>query len=189
MSQLKDVIDVYATENSTGQPITIGSTNYQLRPHSLYVAVLGGSNIDIAKAIWNKKNVGCNYNGNTTVLVADDSYEEPKPHYAVTFMRPDEKVIHFNVQITLNTALPGNIEGLIKTAILSAFNGADGGTRARIGSTIFASRFYGGISAIDSRLEIISIQIGLNNPNANSVSLGIDQVPVVDSSAISITQV
>ena len=190
VSQLDGVMDVYVTENNTSQPITVGSTNYQLKPHSLYVAVLGGSSAEIAETIWQRKNVGCNYNGDTMVAVEDKSYEAPPfPQYQVFFQRPDERVIRFKVQIALNTALPHNIDALIKQAIINAFSGGDGGLRARIGGSILASRFYGPISAIDPRLEIIAIQIGLNNPNANLVNMGIDQIPVVDASQITVVQV
>lgn len=190
VSQLQDVLDVYVTENNTSQPVNVGISNYPLKPHSLYVAVLGGDGLQIAEAIWQKKNVGCNYNGNTSVIVQDNSYlVDPKPAYEVVFQRPAPQAVSFLVQITLNTALPGNINELIRNAILKAFHGEDGGLRARIGGTVFASRFYGAISALDSRLEIVSIQVGLNSPNANSVSVGIDQVPVLNTSLISIVQV
>lgn len=186
---LDNVIDVFAIENERGIVVNTGSTNYPLAAHSIYVAVVGGDSDEIAKAIWGKKNAGCNYNGNTTVGVIDDSYSYPQPTYDVQFERPTLTPVLIEVQIAQNSALPSNIDSLIKTAVINTFNGTDGGARARIGGTIFSNRFYAGISKIDSRIEILQVQLGLISPNANSIALGIDQAPTISESQISVVQV
>ncbi|RYY79922.1 MAG: hypothetical protein EOO69_04450 [Moraxellaceae bacterium] len=186
---LDNVIDVYVTENTSSQPITVGVTNYQLAPHSLYVAVLGGNNSAIGKTIWLKKDVGCDYNGNTAINVTDDSYSYPQPTYSVKFQRPSIKPILFNVALAYNSALPANITELVQAAVIKAFNGIDGGARARIGGTIFASRYYAGITGIDSRVQIIEIQIGIDTPVHNSVTLGINQAPSISAANITVTMV
>lgn len=186
---LDNVIDVYVTENDADVSVAVGSTNYQLAPHSLYVAVLGGNTGQIAKTIWTKKNTGCGYNGNTTVTVPDDSYSYPQPSYEVKFQRPSIKPILFNVRLARNSALPAHITELVQAAVIKAFNGGDGGARARIGGTIFASRFYAGITGIDPRVQIIEIQIGIDTPVYNSVTLGINQAPSISAANIAVTMV
>src|SRR5262249_51765144 len=69
--EVPDVIDAYATENVTNAVVNVGATNYPLAPHSLLVSVEGGDNDEIANAIWLKKDIGCDMNGNTTVVVTD----------------------------------------------------------------------------------------------------------------------
>lgn len=183
---LDDVSDVYAIDNVSNEPVIVGSTNYELQPHSLYVAVTGGVDAEIAQAIWDKKDVGCDYNGNTEVIVTDDSYSYPQPQYTVKFQRPDITPVLFLVRIAQNSALPANISALIKAAIIAAFSGADGGSRARIGGTIFASRFYGGISRLSPVVEILEVLIGIDTPNLNAVTLGIDQAPTVSNADITV---
>lgn len=184
------VTDVYVTENVTSANITKGSTNYTLVPHSIYVAVVGGLASDIALAIWNKKSVGADYNGNTTVTVVDNSgYSAPQPSYQVKFQVPTATPVLFAVQIANNPSLPSNIVALVQAAIVSAFAGGDGGQRARIGSTLFASRFYAPIAAINSNVAILSLLLGTSTPTASSVTMGIDQAPVVSASNISVTLV
>ena len=68
---LPGVTDAYVYENVTDSPIFVGSTNYELIPHSVYVGVLGGNAQQIADAIWTKKDLGCDMNGNTTETVYD----------------------------------------------------------------------------------------------------------------------
>lgn len=183
---LDDVSDVYAIDNVSNEPVIIGATNYELAPHSLYVAVTGGVDTEIAQAIWDKKDVGCDYNGDTEVIVTDDSYSYPQPQYTVKFQRPDITPVLFLVRIAQNSALPANISALIKAAIIAAFSGTDGGSRARIGGTIFASRFYGGISQLSPVVEILEVLIGIDTPSLNAVTLGIDQAPTVSNADITV---
>ena len=185
-----NVIDVYAYENTSNSTITIGSTAFALLPHSLYVAVVGGASADIANAIWSKKDTGCDYNGNTSVVVTDASgYSAPYPTYTVKYQAPASLPILFAVQITNSPSLPANIVTLVKNAIINAFSGADGGQRARIGSTIFASRFYAPVSLIGSSVSIISILIGATTPTFNSVTVGVDKSPTVTAANITVTLV
>ena len=76
-------------------------------------------------------------------------------------------------------------------AIVAAFNGEDGGTKARIGSTIYAGRYYAGVAATDLNVNIYSIALG-TDPMAvtqSSLAFGIDQYPTLDASNVSVLQV
>lgn len=187
---LDGVLDVYALDNPEDMTINKGVTNYPMVQHSLYVAVVGGDDYEIARAIWERKNIGCNYNGNTTVTVTDDSgYSYPQPSYQVTFMRPVVLPIKFEVSIVNDPSLPSSIVQLVKDAILTRFNGIDGDSRERIGSAIFASRYYAAASAASTAAAIISILIGISAPTLPRVDCGIDQVPTLDASDISVVLV
>ena len=176
------VSDVYVAENTTSTAVTIGPVT--LVPHSIYVAATGGLAADIAGAIWRKKSVGAGYNGNTTVTVIDDSgYSIPRPSYKVKFQIPDPLPVKFAVVLAASAGLPADIVALVKGAIVSAFAGGDGGTRARIGSTIYASRFYAPIAAV-APVSIVSLLLGDTTPTLNALSVGIDRVPTVSVSDI-----
>jgi hypothetical protein len=185
-----DVIDVYATENNTNAVHNTGATNYPLAPHSLYVAVVGGTDADIAKAIWAKKDVGCDYNGNTIVVVTDNSgYLPPLPTYTVKFQRPTPLPIKFAVSIQNDPGLPSNIVLLVKAAITATFNGTDGSTRVRIGALLLASKFYPGVIKIGQEVSVLSILLGSVTPTLTSQLIGIDQAPTVQDSDITVTLV
>jgi len=96
-----EVIDCFVTENPSGTATTLGATAYPLAPHSVYVAAVGGDDDAIAMAIWNKKNLGCDMNGNTTVIVHDTNFAPPYPEYTVKFERPEPLPIKFRWQIKL----------------------------------------------------------------------------------------
>lgn len=186
-----NVLDCFVVDNPTGETVLYGVTDYPLLPHSVYVAVVGGLDSEIAQAIWTKKDVGCDYNGNTSVSVSDDSgYSYPRPTYTVKFERPDELPVKFVVEIVDNPSLPHDIEDQVKSAVISRFNGTDGTYRERMGSTIFASRYYSAVAAIDSSVAVIAITISASDPpspGSNLVYVGIDQRPTLSASDIGVT--
>lgn len=186
------VIDAYVYENVTNVTINVGATNYPLVAHSLYVATVGGTSADIANAIWTKKDVGCDMNGNTSVIVYDTSgYQPPYPSYTIKYEIPPALPIKFDVTIANDAGLPSNIVDLVKAAIITEFNGAGSGARVRIGSLLLASKFYPPVIAIgttiDSPVSVLSILLGSVTPTLTSQLIGIDQVPTVTATDISVT--
>jgi uncharacterized phage protein gp47/JayE len=187
---LADVLDVYVKDNPTGAIVNTGSTNYPIAAHSVYVAAVGGTDEEIAAAIWRKKDVGCDYNGNTTVTVVDDSgYSYPQPSYEVSFERPDPLPVLFEVTLVDDSTLPSDIVTLVKDAIVARFNGADGTTRERIGALILASRYYGAVVAVAANVSLISVLIGTVTPTLSQVAVGIDERPTLSADDITVTLV
>ena len=161
------VLDAYVTENSTGSPTTIG--DYTIPAHCLYVAAVGGTNADIAKAIWSRKAPGCATSGNTAVTVYDSNsgYSAPYPSYTINFERPSDLIINFVVTLATSAFVPSDAVTQVQNALIAAFAGADGGPRARIGSKLFASRFYAPLAALGNWVEIVNLFIGsLNTTSA-----------------------
>lgn len=156
-----NVLDAFTVENPGASPLTVGGVT--LIAHSIYVAAVGGADLDVATALWSKKPPGCDYNGNTTVTVTDSNsgYSPPLPSYSVTFERPASLTVWFAVTVANSAAVPANALALIQAAIIAAFSGADGGARARIGSTIYASRFYAGIATLGAWAQIVELQVGV----------------------------
>lgn len=158
-----NVLDAFVTENVNNAAQEI--RGFTLAPNSIYVAAVGGDDDDVARALWTKKSPGCGYNGNTLVTVTDDNplYNPPHPTYEVRFERPEAVTVVFLVTLATNQSVPANALALIQAAIVAAFAGADGGPRARIGDTIFASRFYAPIASLGSWAQIITLKLGCSN--------------------------
>jgi len=161
------VLDAYAAENPLGTTAIIGG--YTLAAHSLYVAVVGGDTQEVAEAIWSKKAPGCAYNGNTTITVTDENpaYNPPYPTYDVKFQIPTSTPILFAVDIANTPQVPADATAQIQAAIIAAFSGGDEGERARIGETVYASRYYAPIIALGPWVQIKSVNVGsINSPIA-----------------------
>jgi len=189
-------IDAYVYENKGDDPITVGSTNYQLAPHSIYVAVTGGAAKDIANAIWSKKSPGCNMNGNTSATVTDSSYSYPQPSYTITWNTNTPTAYNFTVNIVNSSVLPSTIVTDVTNAITAQFNGVIGvaqangiipattGQRVRIGSLLLAATFYGPVVTCEGPsvpVQVLSIYLGDNFTGTGSVT--------VDSNVLTISAV
>jgi uncharacterized phage protein gp47/JayE len=154
------VLDAYCYQNDTGSPVTTGGV--EIPAHSIYIAVVGGNPQAIGQAIWSKKSPGCGYyDGNTSVTVTDQSpgYNPPYPSYTITFEIPDDETLGFLVVIQNNPLVPSDGATQVRNAILNAFAGGDGGPRAKIGATTFASRFYAPVAALGPWAQILSVQL------------------------------
>ena len=177
---LDGVSDVYVVDNPKGEAVTLNG--YRLKPHSIYVAVVGGNNQQIAKTILQYAGNGCDFNGNTNVTVYDDNYSEPKPAYQVSFMRPVDLPIYFRVRV--EQGAPIGYQDVIKQAIIAAFNGDN---KARIGANIYAIRYVAPVVKAMPDAHILDVEIGLAKGSmGNMVSVGIHQKPAISANNIEV---
>ena len=188
VNQIDDVVGCYVVDNKTN--VNKITDDYLLKPHSIYVAVIGGSNQDIAEAIYRSLSAGCDYNGNTQITVVD-----PHTHAKekVTFMRPTQQNVYIKVNV-FDKDLPDDYENLIKNAVISNFYGQDeqieiageAVTRAIMGDDIYASRFLPSI--LNKNISsLLSVQISLDNKTfSDYVHIKIDKEPYISSANITV---
>lgn len=183
------VIDAYAYENVTDDTILVGSTNYPLLPHSIFIGTVGGVAQAIADAIWTKKNEGSNMNGNTAETVVDNSgYSFPQPSYPITFNNNLENpaLYNFIVNIVSSSSLPSTIVDDVTAAIFAQFNGTNGGTRVRIGSLLLAASFYGPVATCEGPsvpVQVLSIFIGSEFSGHGTLVNGSDVLTVTGTTS------
>lgn len=190
------VLNAYVIDNPSGNTVDYGSTNYPLAPHSIFIAVVGGTAAAVAQAIWQFKDSGCSYNTAAgqgtveTVTVYDTSYTAPQPAYPVSFLVPGAVPVYFAVSVANSVTLPSNYATLIQNAIIAQFNGENGNTPAGIASLILASGYYGAVLNAVPGVTLISILVGLTaSPTGYEAQMGIDQVPTLSASDITVTAV
>lgn len=180
-----NVIDAYGYSNETAAPVTIGAVT--IAAHSIFVCVSGGDPQAVAEAIWSKKMPGCVMTGATTETVTDtDGYSPPYPTYTIKFQTAASTAIKVEVSITNSASVPSDATALIQAAVQSAFDGSDGGPRARIGATLYASRFYAGVAALGAWAQLVSILIGTSTPTLNDLTVAIDHIPTLQDSDITV---
>jgi hypothetical protein len=157
---VNDVLDAYVTENFTSSAVTVDGVT--LQPHSLYVCVSGGIGADIANAIFTRKAPGCNMAGNTTITVYDTNggYSPPAPSYPITYQNAAPQTFVMLVTLINSVQVPQDALIQVQNVVLNAWSGADGGSRARIGSTVFASRYYAAVAGLGPWVQLVSIKLG-----------------------------
>ena len=155
-----NVVSCIVRENKTNMPIEIDG--YFLKAHSVFVSVVGGSDEDIAEAIYNSCSAGCDYNGNTEVAVTDSA---TKAVEKVTFYRPEEFDVYVKVTLQGKDSLPDEYEKTVKSAVYDNFYGESAATiggdpilRVAPGDTVLASRFMP--SVLDSGIaQVVRILV------------------------------
>lgn len=178
---------VYAMDNDTDAPVTtLGVT---LSAHSVYVAAVGGTDLDVATAIFNKKSGGCAYVGNTSVTVQDtDGYDTPYPSKVVKFTRPSALPVYFAVDAVNDPRLPADRDTLVKNAIIAQFEGTNGATRAKIASLIQAGKYFAPVQAAIPSIVINSLFVGSSaSPITPSLQVNADKYPTLTAANIEIT--
>lgn len=122
-----DVTNVHAYENPTGSNAFDAELNpYSLPKNSVSYVVKGGSDGDVAKAIYRKKNPGVFLNqAGTGVAVNVTSEKYPQNSLLVKFGRPT--LVNMTAVIEISDPqnnIPTNIAELVRDSIISYVNGS-----------------------------------------------------------------
>lgn len=171
------VVDAYVTENPAASAATIGGV--LLAANSLYVGVRGGSDNEVASAIWLKKPPGCNYTGTTSVVISDTNsgYLTP-PTYTVKFTRVADLAIDFDVTLAAGPGVPGDAAVQVEAAIAALFP-----SLARIGQALYASSFTCAIGGLGPWVRLLTIEVN----GAALQTVDINQIPALGSVTVLVT--
>lgn len=185
-----NVLDAYVWSNRTASAVTKGATSVSVAAHSVWICVYGGADADVAEAIFNTYNPGCNFNGSTTYTVYDNTnYEAPYPEYVMQWQKATTTPVYFKVTLDSSLNPPSDITSEVQTMVQTVFNGSyDGIAKARIGATINAGKYYAPVISISpDSVGILSLEVSLDGVTFTpSVTMGIDQVPTIQASDITV---
>lgn len=173
------VTDLFVWENDTDETITY--RGIQLKPHSVYTCVNGGSGEDIAKAIYKSKSAGCDTNGTVQITYTDPITTVV---YDYSIYRPTTQNIYVNV--SLYNAVGPDIEVQMREAILNSFTGADGeSVPISIGDSVYASKFFGVLNSFDA--DIVNIKVSNDGSTwVDYLEFNMNILPILDENNITI---
>ncbi|WP_336281095.1 baseplate J/gp47 family protein [Cronobacter dublinensis] len=185
------VLDAYVWSNRTSATVSRGTTNFPVLGHSIYICVYGGSDADVADAIFRTYNPGANMNGDTTYTIYDtENYSAPYPEYVMQWQRAVTTRVYFSISLDSSLNPPSDITSQVKSMITKVFNGNyDGIEKARIGATINSGKYYAPVISISpDTVGILSLQVSLDGVTYHpSVTMGINQIPTIQDSDITVT--
>lgn len=188
IANLSNVLDVVVLENITNQPIV--SWGVTIPGHSVWIAVTGGADAEIAETIYRKKDAGCGTAGNTQISYQDTELPGT-PIYTYCIERPEPLAVGVRVTLKLTPSTPQDIEKQIKNAVLADFNGNGSHNSVRVGTAqeVYASRFYCAVIAAGAQ-NLVSIEIAALVSGTlvwvwgPSITINADQEPVLDENDI-----
>lgn len=186
--QLSDVIACYVTQNRGNVPKVVDG--YTLKPHSVYVAVVGGDDEEIAQALYDTVSAGCDYNGNTAIEITDPNTGAVE---TVLFQRPDDLPVRIMVTLVGSVDdLPADYVAQIRTAIFNNFYGLDSEIildgqpipRVTMDTTLFASRFPVSVYNLGIR-NVGSIKVAKGSGAwSDQIRIGLNESPSLQESDI-----
>ncbi|WP_333496869.1 hypothetical protein [Kluyvera sp. CHPC 1.251] len=185
------VLDAYVWSNRTAATVNKGTTNFPVLGHSIFICVYGGADEDVAESIFQTYNPGANLNGSTHYTVYDNvNYMPPYPSYDMQWQKATPTRVYFKVELDASLNPPSDITSQVKSMVVEVFNGGyEGIGKARIGAAINAGKFYAPIISISpDTVGILNLQVSLDGTTYGpAVTMGIDQVPAIQESDITVT--
>jgi uncharacterized phage protein gp47/JayE len=150
-------------------------------PGSFQVVVSGGTDIDIAKAIYSKKPGGIKAYGTTVVQLKDS---KGYPH-DIGFTRPVDTPIYITVQFKRYGGSSNDSKSGIMNAIITHINSLQPGER------VIWSKIFKPIQEAVQQIEVDSLSIGLSTDNLSTATLELDitQKPYCEAGFISVEDV
>jgi len=165
VSAVSGVTNVKVLENDTDT----GPDTNGLPAHSMQAIVVGGSDADIAQAIFIKKTLGATPFGTTTVPVTDD---QGIPH-DISFSRPTTIPIFVIVNLTTFAGYPVDGDAQIQQAIIDYANGLLVSTRGfSLGDDVIHSELYTPINSIPGH-TVDSLFIKISSPADQTADIAI----------------
>ncbi len=163
IADLPNVLAVCVRHNVNDTMLTMDGI--PVKPHSVYICVLGGDDMSIAKALHETVGGGCDYTGDTAVNVVDAM--DHRTLHPIKFNRPTDKPTAVTVRLRKTDKAPPNADETIKDIIFQNFYGSPASQqyslqpveRIIMGTDVYASRFVGPLYAAGFE-EVISVQIG-----------------------------
>ena len=151
--------------------------------HSIYACVEGGSDADVAQALYDTKTAGAGYNGSETVTVVDPYSGQTA---SVKFDRPTQ--IPLLVRVTVKQT-PLDAQNIVRDAIMDYVNGdIPGGMGLTVGDDVYPFEFSGAINQVQPPLIVTNIEISTDGATWSTAPLtvGLDEVATLQRSAITV---
>lgn len=187
ISRLYDVDGVRSLsfrENITGSPIVIDGIT--LVGHSIYACVDGGTDDDVARALFESKAVGPDYNGSLTVSVLESSSGQS---YAVKFSRAVERT--FRARVTVKSS-PLDVMSIIPDAITRYVNGEiDGDSGLTVNKDLSSFELAGAVNQAEPRIFVTLVETSEDGISWSSgvVPISINEVARLPKSAVQVVVV
>lgn len=191
LESVPGVTDSYCYDNYTGSSETIDGIS--VPAHSLLACVEGGSAIDVAKVLYEKKTIGTGYiaagDGVISQTVIDEAFGTS---YTVRFIRPIQTAIDVEITVSRQGYSGSDIEQAVKDAVMKWYNGEiDGVDGIKIGKSVSPFEISAAVSDVIPEIFITSVKVAEHGETAEATTLTFGAVhkAVLEEENITVTVV
>ena len=160
--------------------------------HSVLVIVQGGSDEDVANALFKKVSAGCGYtiiSGQSRNVTVVDYVNNIPVQYQIRFNRPQNVEIKCSVSVGRNNYTGNDLENAVKTAILDWANNQNNEVDGLIlGTDIYSYEIGSAISNQIPEIVIKDVQIAKINDTLSSspITIKINELGVITANNITV---
>lgn len=179
LSKVENVISSFVYDNGSNTTITYDTVS--IAPHSVYACVDGGTNADVAYALFRRKSAGSGWAGTGVTQTVQDSVYGV--NYTVKFDRPTEVSIYYDVEFDIGTSSASDPEQAITDAILNYTN------TLKVGDDVLPLQVAYAINQAVSGIMLTSLKLGTDplSLSTTDVTIRINQVAKTTSANITVT--
>lgn len=193
LESVSGVTDSYCYDNYTSATETIDGV--VVPAHSLLACVEGGTNLDVAKVLYEKKTIGTGYITATdnpdfdviTQNVIDETYGTT---YTVRFMRPKQTAVDVAITVSRQGYSGADIEQAVKDAVLKWYNGEiDGVDGIKIGKAVSPFEISAAVSDVIPEIFITSVGVCEHGgtPASTTLTFGSVHKATIEEADITVT--
>lgn len=179
LNKVENVLSSFVYDNGSGSTITYDTVS--IAPHSVYACVDGGTDADVAYALFRRKSAGSGWAGtDVTERVQDSVYGVS---YTVSFDRPDNIQIYYDVTYDIGTSSAADPGEAITNAILNYTN------TLKVGNDVLPLQVAYAINQEVPGIRLTSLQLGTTQGSLSTsdVTIRINQVAKTTSANITVT--
>lgn len=145
------------------------------RPSNSYeIVILGGTNLDIANAIWQHHPAGIELFGSTSQVIVDSQGN----NQTIEFTRPTPVLIYVDVTVAPTVAYPDTGDDDIKQAILDYAAGLlVAGEKFGIGDDVLVSRIYSATNSVPGN-HVTALLVDDVDPPVAATDIVIDETEI-----------
>lgn len=188
--RVENVEDCLVRDNPTNANDTSTILGITIPPHSLFICVEGGTNADIAQAIFDTKSGGCGYTtgtGHTQTVQVEDKINGQ--FYNVSFDRPVYQAIDVEVELATGQAT-APVKEQVKQAIIDYANGKISGVDGlTIGKNVSPFEIASAITQELPELYIASVKVAEHGdtPAATEISIALNEKATISETDITVS--
>ncbi|MEJ2896632.1 baseplate J/gp47 family protein [Bordetella avium] len=185
VSRLYDIESVqscYYLENYSDQDTVIDGI--PMRKHSIWACVRGGTDAEVAAALFETKTVGGGYNGAVAVTVSDPNNGRP---YEVRFDRPVDVPIFIRVTARDSSL---DLQALIPDLVMRYVNGeVEGDVSFVVGSDVSTFEIAGAIRQQEPSIMVIKVEwsvVGSGVWSADTLKIPPNKIAITQRSSVQV---